>query len=75
MVSDRHGYAGLSVHFAGADDLYLRAGVQQGINAGITEPGRPGHAARHLANGADCADRGTGEPGVWRAAGVAGHAL
>ena len=51
MVSDWHRDAGFGVHPAGADDLHLRAGIQQGADAGFTESGRSGHAARHLADG------------------------
>lgn len=36
---------------------------------------RSGHAARHLADGDDCADCRTGEPGVRHSAGLAGDAL
>ncbi|MNO06596.1 hypothetical protein D3C81_2284290 [compost metagenome] len=60
MVSDRYRHSGVSLHFAGADDLYLRRGVQQRVDAGAAKPGGPGHAARHLADGDDCADNGAG---------------
>lgn len=35
MVSDWHRDAGFGVHPAGADDLHLRAGIQQGADAGL----------------------------------------
>ncbi len=35
MVSDWHRDAGFGVHPAGADDLHLRAGIQQGADAGF----------------------------------------
>ncbi|CSS39005.1 Uncharacterised protein [Shigella sonnei] len=75
MVSDWHRDAGIGVHPAGADDLYLRTGVQQRADAGFTESGRSGHAARHLADGDDRADCRTGKPGVRHSAGLAGDAL
>ena len=58
-----------------ADDLYLRTGVQQRADAGFTESGRSGHAARHLADGDDRVDCRTGKPGVRHSAGLAGDAL
>uniref|UniRef100_A0A914YTX2 Uncharacterized protein n=1 Tax=Panagrolaimus superbus TaxID=310955 RepID=A0A914YTX2_9BILA len=75
MVSDWHRDAGFGVHPAGADDLHLRTGVQQRADAGFTESGRSGHAARHLADGDDRADCRTGKPGVRHSAGLAGDAL
>lgn len=40
MVSDWRRDAGFGVYPAGADDLHLRAGVQQRVNAGTAKSGR-----------------------------------
>lgn len=72
MVSDWRRDAGLRLHPCGADALHLYPGLQQRIDAGAGKPGEPGHAACHLADGDDCVDYRTGEPGVRYLAGLAG---
>ncbi|MMZ69756.1 hypothetical protein D1872_326570 [compost metagenome] len=75
MVSDWHRNTGIRLYSRGADGLHLRAGVQQGDYARAAKPGRPGHAARDLADGDDRPDFRAGESGVRGFAGVAGDAL
>ncbi len=54
--------------------IFVQA-FSKGADAGFTESGRSGHAARHLADGDDRADCRTGKPGVRHSAGLAGDAL
>ena len=75
MVFNRHRDFAFSFYPAGADDLYLCAGLQQRAGSGAAKPRRCRHAARHLADGADCAHLGAGQPGVRHAARLAGDAL
>ncbi|MNT27031.1 hypothetical protein D3C72_1626420 [compost metagenome] len=75
MVSDWHRRAGVGFYSRCADGLHLRAGVQQRDYARTAEPGRPGHAARDLADGDDRPDYRAGESGVRDFAGVAGDAV
>ncbi len=51
--------------------LHLYPGLQQRIDAGAGKPGEPGYAACYLADGDDCVDYRTGEPGVRYLAGLA----